>query len=45
LRGAMVYIPFGSSPAQDRSPDCHLMEQKDYQRDYQTLGSGLVLVS
>lgn len=37
LRGAMVYIPFGSSPAQDRSPDCHLMEQKDYQRDYQTL--------
>lgn len=36
LRGVLVYIPFGSSPAHDPSPDCHLMEQRDYQRDYET---------
>lgn len=37
LRGALIYIPFGSPPGHDVSPDCHLMEQKDYQRDYETL--------
>lgn len=36
LRGALVYIPFGASPAHDTTPDCHLIEQKDYQRDYET---------
>lgn len=36
LRGALVYIPFDASPAQDTSPDCHLIEQTDYQRDYET---------
>lgn len=36
LRGALIYIPFGSSPAHDNTPDCHLMEQRDYQRDYET---------
>ncbi|MEO9515827.1 MAG: hypothetical protein ABJH45_11435 [Paracoccaceae bacterium] len=36
LRGAFVYIPFDASWTNDTYPDCHLMEQRDYQRDYET---------
>lgn len=36
LRGVFVYIPFGAPIANDPTPDCHLMEERDYQRDYET---------
>ena len=33
LRGVFIHIPFDETPGNDLSPDCHLMEQRDYQRD------------
>jgi hypothetical protein len=34
IKGAFVYLPLGKNPATDASPDCHLIENTDYKRDY-----------
>lgn len=34
IKGAFVYLPLGKDPADDSDPDCHLIENTDYKRDY-----------
>jgi len=34
IKGAFVYLALGEDPATDPNPDCHLIENVDYQRDY-----------
>ena len=34
IKGAFVYLPLGKHPATDANPDCHLIENTDYKRDY-----------
>jgi hypothetical protein len=34
VKGAFVYLPLGKDPVKDNNPDCHLMENTDFKRDY-----------
>jgi len=34
IKGAFVYLPLGKDPETDKNPDCHLIENTDYKRDY-----------
>lgn len=36
VKGAFVYLPLGKDPANDANPDCHLMENTDFKRDFET---------